>query len=239
MGFSLFGARRNALLNTTPPAPAPAPAANAPAPAGAKDGKADGDSTDSRLAELARLWQDPDNGNGKPANAPSGPQPLFNVDPAKVSEAVGKLNFAANVPQETLQKALNGDAAALMEALNATARTSFQAAVMAVPSMVEPAVRKATGEVSEQLPGLIKHAQLAATRSENSVYNNEALAPVTAALKEQIVKHNPQATPNEVQALVEKQLETLGMVLAPQRQSSSPAAGPRNTGAEQDFSFLQ
>lgn len=211
----------------TPPAPAPAPAAPA--------------APDSKLADLAKLWDTPAT-NSQNQQQPTGPQPLFNVDPAKVSEAVAKLNFAGGVSKELLDKAMAGDSAAMMQALNLTAQNSFQAAMLAVPGMVEPAVRKATGEVSDQLPQLFKQMQLASTRSDKAALKDPALAPIVEALKSRVALHNPQATPGEVMALVEQQMQTVGEFLNPQKVSDDAFGGASGYRKQSDdnnsFDFL-
>ena len=186
---------------------------------------------DDPLEGLRQLWQTPTKEGEKPA----APAQLFAVDQQKLATAVKGTNFAASVSAETIQKALNGDAAAFADALNSVAQNSFHAAVLAVPGMVEPAVKTATQQVRAEVPGLFRNLQLQNTRSENSVLNDPAISPVVEALKSQAAAHNPTATPQEIMALVEQQMGAFGAALAP-----APAPGKAGSGAapQEDFSFL-
>lgn len=190
-----------------------------------------GGTADDPLAGLRALWQTPEI-----KQEPGTPQQLFAVDPAKLAGAVKNTNFAASIPKETLAAALAGDAEALAQAINAASQNAFHAAVLAVPGMVEPAVRTAQQQVRAEAPALFRTLQLQNTRSENSVLNDPAISPVVEALKSQAAAHNPTATPQEIMALVEQQMAAFGSALVPQ-----PAAGSNGNGSttqQEDFSFL-
>jgi hypothetical protein len=212
----------------TPPVPpaAAAPAANAPASPPAGESAAD-----DPLEGLRQLWQTP----ATPSGNPGAPAPLFAVDQGKLAEAVKGTNFAAGIPKETLEKALAGDATALAAAINAASQNAFHAAVLAVPGMVEPAVKTATQAVRAEVPSLFRNLQLQNTRSENSVLNDPAISPVVEALKSQAAAHNPTATPQEIMALVEQQMGAFGAALAPQ---PAPGTAGSNVPAQEDYSWL-
>lgn len=187
--------------------------------------------TDDPLAGLRALWQTPENKQEQAT-----PQQLFAVDPAKLAGAVKQTNFAASISEDTLKAALAGDAGALAQAINTASQNAFHAAMLAVPGMVEPAVRTAQQQVRAEAPALFRNLQLQNTRSENSVLNDPAISPVVEALKSQAAAHNPTATPQEIMALVEQQMAAFGSALAPQ-----PAAGSNGNGStppQEDYSFL-
>lgn len=221
--FKFLGGQKPA----TPPAAPPAGQQNQQTP------PADPPAADDPLAGLQQLWQTPNNGSN--ANQPGTPQQLFAVDPGKLAAAVKNTNFTANIPAEVLDNALKGDAAALANAINLASQSAFHAAVLAVPGMVEPAVKSAQQQLRNETPGLFRQLQLQNTRSENQVLNHPGVAPIVEALKSQAAAHNPSATPQEIMAFVEQQLTAFGSAMVPK-----PAAGSdgSNGNQQEDFSFL-
>lgn len=220
MAFSLFGMRKSQA--TQPPAPTPAPPA--PAPAGAPA------ANPSPLAEMEAAWKTVPT---DPKAAPT-EQPYFQVDPAKLAASVKNLNFAAQIDPAQAKLALEGDTNALSAVINSAVQQSFQATMLSIPGIVEPALRKAADNATAQVPGLFRQQQLASERSANPVLNDPAVAPIVAALKQNLAAQNPQASSAEIQAKVDSMMLAMAGAISPQAKSPQTKAAE----AGDDFSFL-
>jgi hypothetical protein len=172
-------------------------------------------------------------------NAPQQPtlaDPILNpVDPAKFREQVANANFAANIPQETLQKAMSGDAAAFQEAVNAAAREAFAAATQMSQGLAEHAARTAAERALGQVDLRVRNQLLQGQNTTNEVLNNPAVAPVFKAVKAQIAQAQPHMSPEAVHQAAEGYFTNMANAMtAPQRQAEEAKTAPK----QQDFSFL-
>jgi hypothetical protein len=55
--------------------------------------------------------------------------PTFSLDPKVISEVAGKMDFTRGINPELLQKATNGDAAAMMQLIQETGRNAYRASL--------------------------------------------------------------------------------------------------------------
>lgn len=245
--------------NTAAPAAAPAPAAPAPAPAAGpvtqqKDGPANPAANPNNMQQPA---------NNQPAGGPEAgdmsqfknlftPKPvdpnapraatladpiLQPVDPAKFRESVATANFAAAIPQETLQKAISGDANALMEAINAAAREAFTAATTLSHGLSESAARTAAERALGSVDSKVRNMMIRTQNPTNEVLADPAVSPVFNAVKAQIATANPQLAPDAVHQAAEQYFNAMATKLtAPQRQAEETKQQEAAKGT--DFSFL-
>lgn len=172
-------------------------------------------------------------------NAPKQPtlaDPLLSpMDPATFKQHVSQANFAAAIPQETIQKAMGGDASAFAEAINAAAREAFSAAAQLSHGLVEHGARTAAERVSGSLDGRIRSYQIRTQNTSNEALAHPAVAPMLNAVKVQIAQSNPTLSAEQVQAQAESYFSQMADVLvAPKQQAAQAAAKP----AQPDFSYL-
>lgn len=170
------------------------------------------------------------------AKAPSLTDPyLTPLDPAVLKQQVANANFAAAIPQETLQKAMQGDAQAFADAINHASREAFQAATQLSHGLAEHGARTAADRVSSSLDSRIRNFQIRTQNTNNEALAHPAVAPMLNAVKIQIAQSNPNLTPELVQARAEQYFSEMADVLvAPKQQAAQEAATPK-TG---DFSYL-
>lgn len=217
------GANPAAMINGQQPAPAAPGAATGEAPKSALDS----------FAELLKPKVDP---NAKAAPTLNDPI-LAPIDPVKLNEQMANANFAAAIPQETLQKAVSGDANALMEAINAASREAFLTATQLTHSLSEHAAREAANRLDGSLDRRIRSHQIRTQNIDNPVLQHPAAAPLVNAVKAQIAAANPQMPAAEVTKKAEEYFTTFAdQLTAPQRQAEQ--ASRDNATGGQDFSFL-
>ena len=172
-------------------------------------------------------------------NAPKQPtiaDPILNqLDPQQFRQQVSQANLAASIPQETIQKAISGDAQAFSDAINHAAREAFAAAAQLSHGLVEHGVRTGAERFNGMLDSRIKNYQLRSQNSSNEALSHPAVAPMLSAVKMQIAQSNPNLSPDAVQQQAEQYFMQMADVLsAPKRQAEQQQQQPK----EPDFSYL-
>lgn len=210
---------------------APAPVTTAPAVPAAPEVPA---APVSPLDQFKVMWETPRNADGTPM-APSTDtlsQPLFNFDPAKVADTASKMNFAGAIPQETITKALSGDATAFAEAINKAVQTAVVGMTMNQGQLINQAVVANNQRLTAEIPTHIKKAQVLESTAENPVFSHPAAQPLVNSLKQMALARNPGASAAEINKQVSDYLVGFSAALT---ESSKPAA-PANAPGEQDWS---
>jgi hypothetical protein len=184
------------------------------------------------MDKFEKLWEnDP--------NAKTTPENLFNVDPTKLMEAAGKVDFAKVIKPETLaaiQAGGEGGVKAFAEAMNSVSQTVFAQSAMATTKIVEEAVRKSETRFAEQIPGILKKQNLSESlRNDNPVFSHPAAAPILGAIQSQLATKHPTATVEELKAMSKDFLVAFATEVNPQKKAEDPA-----TKGETDWStFLE
>lgn len=207
---SVMDAFRNLVTGTTPAATAVTPPVKTPAtvaenktvPTG-EPGTAgpvtvttatEGDA--NPFDKFADLWQtDP---KAKPAARLN---PKFEIDPAKIMDAVKGQNFSAAINKEALAKAAaGGDAEALAQVINEAVQAGVGIATTASMKNLETALAAQSDQFfKEVLPEqLRKHSISTTVQADNPAYSNPALQPMIKALEAQLAIKHPTATPAEI-----------------------------------------
>lgn len=241
------------------PAPAPAPAAPAQQPQAAGPAMKQPEPANPGAAPAA-LTTAQGQGSQQPAGGPQNPLDAFSnlfappqvdpkkpkpvtladpilgqLDPAVFQQQVSQANFAAAIPQETIQKAMSGDAAAFGEAINAAAREAFAAAAKLSHGLVEHGAREAATRVDRSVDSRVRQALIRGQNTEYPILQHAAVAPIADGVKSQIAKSNPHLTPQEVVAKTAEYFQAL-VGSFPQPQSAQQAAQQPQGPKDQDFS---
>lgn len=171
---------------------------------------------------------------------PNAPKPVTLADPIlgplnpeTFKQQVASANFAANIPADTIQKAISGDAQAFADAINSAAREAFAAAAQLSHGLVEHGSRTAAERVNGSLDSRIRNFQIKSQNTSHEALAHPAVAPMLNAVKMQIATSNPQLSPDQVQQQAETYFTQMADVLtAPKRAAETAAQTPRET----DFS---
>lgn len=169
----------------------------------------------SPAVDFAKLWD-------TPANPDQTNKSLFaNIDPAKIQEAAGKIDFAKVVSPEILARIQAGGAdasAALVEAMNRTAQTVYGQSAVATTQIVDRAVQEAMGRFEQTLPNHIKKQTASdSLRSQNKFLSNPAIAPVVNAVQTQLMGQFPNASPEELNQMTMQYVQQFADVVTPKK----------------------
>lgn len=216
----------NNLQNNQPPVPPQQSAQTAPngtVPAGSN-----ADPTKSPEDKFEKLWEttpvDP--------NAPKIGVDENNLTPEKMLEAAGKIDFKRVLDQESLRKIAAGGeeaVAAMAELLNKTAQTVYGQSTVVAQKLIETQVQKARDEFTSQLPGLVKKQTMQdALLTENPAFKKPSVAPVVAAIQNQLATKYPNATASELNAMAKDYLKNAAEDFNP-TPKKQPTAAERGT----------
>jgi hypothetical protein len=211
-----------------PGATAPGTSSTLP-PNGMIPGNADGTpntgSAAAPMAEFAKLWE-------TKSNDGTGNQSLFaNIDPAKVQEAAGKVNFAQVVGAETLSKIQAGGpeaAQAFVEAMNKVSQTVYAQSAVATTQLIDRALAEQNTRFEAKLPDLIKRQNASdGIKGDNAIFSNPAVAPVVGMIQSQVASAYPNATAAEQKEMTKAYFKQLTDAIAPPAKPATPKGGKK------------
>jgi hypothetical protein len=171
-----------------PNLPQAAPALNADGTVAAPAAAA----TPSPLDDHAKLWQNDDTNKG------AAPAPLFDIDPAKLNDAIKSADFTASIPPDIMAKALSGDVAAFQAAMNGVAQKAFSHQTMATTKLIEQALDRRAAELEAKMPEMVRRASVSEQLAESPIFTHEATRPLMAALQTQLQAKFPKATASQI-----------------------------------------
>lgn len=166
------------------------------------------------------------------------PGDMFNnIDPAKIAEAAGKIDFTSVATAEQLQKIQGGGAdamATMMAVMNTVAQSAYARSAVATTKIVQAALTQASESNDARLPSLIKkHSVNEGLLSKNPLMANPAVAPLVQALQETLVRKNPGATSAEIQEQINGYFVGLSTAFAP---APVPTAATKKAKQQEDWS---
>ena len=147
----------------------------------------------------------------KPANGvePFGPL-KFAIDPTKVNQAAGQLDFTKSLSPELLSQINKGGPeamSAMLTAMNVIGQQAFAQAAMAGAKVTESAIEAGRNNIKGELPSLVRsHNINSALREDNPLFSNPATQPMLEMLADQMQRKFPNATPQEIQNHARKYL---------------------------------
>ena len=162
-------------------------------------------------------------------NAPPDPfgEPLLTFDPKKFGEASSKMNFAAGITPDQIQKALGGDQQVFAAILNRVSQSTFTAAAQVFTGILEQSVKKNNSRWDNALDSRFRTLQINSQRPTNVALQHPAAQPIVEALKATIAAKNQNLRPDEVTAKAEEYFTTLAESLAaakaPKDEKKTPA----------------
>lgn len=127
---------------------------------------------------------------------------LLNLDPAKLAEAVNKMNFAGGLTPEMIAEAQQNPTK-MVDILNRVARNSYVMSFQAVTSLIESAIGQNNSRFETVLGDRFRNFQIDMSTPQHKALQHPAVKPVIQALKQTIAMQNPELSPSEVQKRAE------------------------------------
>lgn len=210
--------------NTTPANTGTDPAAGFTSPANSDNGV---QQQGSALDRMQDFWKTDD------TSKPTGPQPVFNLTPEKLSEIAMATDFSKQLPAEMIQKAQSGDPTAMAALLNTSAQLGFKASLDATTKMINAAfAQREESFKNDVLPNLVnQHFKSAAIEEANPIFKHPAAEPMLKGLRQQILSKFPNASASEVSQLAGEMLQEFASSIS---SGTSIPGGNKNTKKPND-----
>jgi len=176
----------------------------------------------SPLDGHSKLWEN------DPTKAPAAPVPLFDIDPAKLQEAIKTADFTKLVPPELLAKAQSGDAVAMQAVLNGVTQNAFSHQTMATTKLIEQALAKQEAAMLAKMPEMVRQQRISENLADNPLMKHAATRPLIESLTAQLTKQNPTSSPSEIATQVQDYIAGFAAVAA----GKTPAAVAAENNAD-------
>lgn len=187
----------------------------------------------SPMDKFSTLWQ-----TTKTDEAAGGNKNYVSMDPAKLAEATGKLNFTAGVKPELLQAVFSGgDQAvnALQQVINSSTQQAFQTAMIGASRLVEQALQSHRQDLLGEIPGMFKNQMLTSqVFEENPALSHPSVRPLIEVLQTQFAAKFPEASNAELRKMAADYLtQTASLVSGKAGQDSGQPLGNANQYGQQ------
>jgi hypothetical protein len=147
----------------------------------------------------AELWNIDPKTNPQPADLA---EFSFNMDPVKVNQQIGAMDFTKAITPEILQKIAAGGAdavTAMITAMNTVGQEAVKAALTTSVKVTETGIRNTGQRMKDQLPGLVRNETVSGVlREDNPLFNDPSTAPMMELVTQQMAMKFPQASPQEI-----------------------------------------
>lgn len=212
------------LQNPTPTPPGNIPPAsqnmNGPTPT---ETPAPANNPTSPLDAYKDLWQ--------PAEAPKNPDGspvvkagMFNLDPAKIMETAGKLDFKKAIKPEQLTAIQAGGPeamAALLDVMQQVGQLSYANSVQTNAQLMEAGFGKARTDFTKELPDHIKAYGVGRELSNsNPALNHPAAQPIIDAVRQQMIAKFPGASEADIAARATEYVTNFANAAIPKQQEA-------------------
>lgn len=216
---------------------APTPGAATPGTQVAPNAERAGEEV-SPLDAFKEMWQSPKKEEGAPEEF--NPSQIFQMDPAKMQEALGKVDFTSAIQPAQLEAIQAGGPEAMkamMEMLNSTSRQVMSHATTVTGKMIETAMTGASSAMDKKITNVSKNQQLEAHLRESSpALTHPSTAPMAKLLQGQFSQQFPLASPAEINAKVSEYFTLVGNIAAGKdKPDQAQEASKSDTNWEQYF----
>lgn len=184
------------------------------------------------VALFNKMWDTPQN---KQANTP----PQLSLDSKVLDQVTGQLDFLQGAPQDLMQKAQQGDTAAMFELMQHVGRQAYRTSLSHNGALTNEFVGQRDAYSSKALPGMIQdHITRQSVR--DGVGNTQPFVKQQVLdIADRIRQANPDASAAEINDSVKRYVKDLYTSLhgqeQSQQQSNSPAAMDWDSYADGNF----
>ena len=142
--------------------------------------------------------------------------PAFQIEPTKLKEAASSLRFSQNLPQELMQKAMSGDAQAMMQAMELIGQQAYETALSHTSALTDKFVGIRSAYDQKNLGRLVKgELTTSALSSIPNFKDNPAVRAQLTTIASAFQAQNPDATPDQIREQTLKFINDLASNISP------------------------
>lgn len=165
------------------------------------------------------------------------PSTLFNLDPTKLDEAIGNIDFTQGISQEDAAAIVQGGEGALValrNIVNGATRQAFKNSTIATTKMVESGISKSLPAVDDRVKNHLRTSEVRASlRESNPAFNSPHAAVMLDVLQDKFIAKYPNASADEITRMATEFLQDFGSQFAPKAPVNPNA--PKDTDWERWF----
>lgn len=147
--------------------------------------------------------------------------PTFNLDPKVVDDVASKMNFANNIDPQVVQKAMQGDAQAFMQAIQSAAQNAYKAAITHTTSLTDNFINQRSDFEKKQIDTGVRQQLTTQALSSAPNFSHPVIKQELNRVADQFSRANPDASPMEVAEAAKKYIMDLSSALNPSSNSSA------------------
>lgn len=190
------------------------------------------------MDKFKEIWQPNTDKDGK-VIAAKGREPAFNIDPAKIFEFAGKMDFKKFVKPETLKAIATGGeegVAAFAQAIQDLGSNTYASSLTASAQLTQKALERQKEQFEASLPELFKKFSLRENLSQkNPALNHPAAKPIIEALQSVMASKYPDASAADLQNTAEEFLAAFASSLSGKSNTDEEEAGGKGGKKEEDW----
>ena len=179
----------------------------------------------SQLDNFKDIFKIPTDDKGQPTVPNTNPlaDPIMSVDPQKLREAAGKMDFTRGLEPELLQKAMSGqDPQAFMQVLNSVAQNGFSTALAATATMQNQALSTYHTRLDGTLASRVRDVQISQAAPKNPALAHPSAQPVLSAIRQSVAQANPHLSPEKVAETAENYFVAMAADMQAANEKSQP-----------------
>lgn len=179
----------------------------------------------SQLDNFKDIFKIPTDDKGQPTVPNTNPlaDPIMSVDPQKLREAAGKMDFTRGLEPELLQKAMSGqDPQAFMQVLNSVAQNGFSTALAATATMQNQALSTYHTRLDGTLASRVRDVQISQAAPKNPALAHPSAQPVLSAIRQSVAAANPHLSPEKVAETAENYFVAMAADMQAANEKSQP-----------------
>ena len=158
--------------------------------------------------------------------------PSFKLDDKVLTDVSSKLQFMNGVNPELIQRATNGDASAMLEAMNAVAQNAYKAAIGHSAALTDTHLGARDKFNEQNLGGKVKQELITSQLADVPNFNHPVLKAELVRVASALAKQNPDATPEQIKTEAVRYLTEVQAAMS--QNNSNPKPNSNRTAGEID-----
>lgn len=171
-----------------------------------------------------------DNDNSNPDTPPT-----FSIDPKQMDQITSSMDFMRGVDQELMQKATQGDSAALLQLMNQVGRNAYRASIEHGGVLTDKFVGAYSQHAMKGVGGTVRQELTQSALSKVPNAKHPVVKKQLSQLASMFAKQHPDATAEEIAQMSQDYILTLGKALNPQAQDQGQ--GNQQQSAERNEEY--